>query len=167
MNSGGIKLWCEECGAEWEMDTLSRLKGLNTDKGFSHVPDWYRWEREEVKKEVRNGTYHFEDEVRIEDFYSVNEGFIDLGNAKMTHDKNGFTFIGEADGKPFELNKPVSSMYSLHIEYDFMGRGDNIDIADDNTTYFMYPKTAKNCLTKLHFATEELYDFYEREKGSN
>lgn len=167
MNSGGIKLWCEECGSEWEMDTLSRLNGLNTDKGFSHVPDWYRWEREEVKKEVRNGEYRFEDDVRIEDFYSVKEGFIDVGTAKMTHDKNGFTFIGEVDGKPFELNKPVSSMYSLHIEYDFMGRGDNIDIADDNTTYFMYPKTAKNCLTKLHFATEELYDFYEREKGSN
>ena len=42
--SEGIKLWCEACGATWEMDTLSRLKGVNTDAGFSHVPDWYNWE---------------------------------------------------------------------------------------------------------------------------
>ena len=38
--SEGIHLWCEACGAKWEMDTLSRLHGVNTDKGFSHVPDW-------------------------------------------------------------------------------------------------------------------------------
>ena len=163
MNSKGIHLWCEECGAKWEMDTLSRLHGVNTDKGFSHIPDWYRWERSEVKKEVENGTYHFEDEVKISDYYSTKVGFVDCGTAKMVHDQNGFTFIGEADGKPFELNKPVSSMYSLHIEYDFLGKGDAIDIATEETTYFMY-LSKFNQLTKLHFATEELYDFYVRDK---
>lgn len=164
MNSSGIHLWCEECGAKWEMDTLSRLNGVNTDKGFSHVPDWYRWEREEVRKEVRSGEYRFEDQVRVEDFYSVKKGFLDVGKAKMVHDKNGFTFTGEVDGKPFNLNRAVSTMYSLHIEYNFLERGDAIDIADEHTSYFMFPLTAKNCITKLHFATEELYDFYEKEK---
>lgn len=50
MNSGGTHLWCEECGAKWEMDTLSRLHGVNTDKGFSHIPDWYKWERQCVSR---------------------------------------------------------------------------------------------------------------------
>lgn len=160
MDSKGTKLWCNHCGATWEMDTLSRLQGVNTDKGFSHVPDWYRWEREEVRKEVVNGTYHFEDDVRVEDYYSTRTGFIDVGNAHMTHDENGFTFEGTVDGEPFHLNKPVSSMYSLHIEYNFLKRGDAIDIATDKTTYFMFLKTAPNQLTKLHFATEELYTHY-------
>ena len=163
MNSKGIHLWCEECGAKWEMDTLSRLNGVNTDKGFSHIPDWYRWEREEVRKEVQNGTYYYEDEVKVTDYYSSKVGFVDCGTAKMTHDKNGFTFKGEVDGKPFELNKAVSSMYSLHIEYDFLGKGDAIDIATEETTYFMYLNKF-NQLTKLHFATEELYDFYVKDK---
>ena len=158
--SQGIHLWCEHCGSKWEMDTLSRLKGVNTDKGFSHIPDWYRWEREEVRKEVRSGNYKFEDQVRIEDYYSSSVGFIEVGDAKVVHDKNGFTIEGVVDDKPFTINKPVSSMYSLHIEYDFMNKGDAFDIATDNTTYFMFPKTAFNCLTKLHFAQEELYDFY-------
>jgi hypothetical protein len=55
-------------------------------------------------------------------------------------------------------------MYSVHIEYDFLGRGDAFDIATEQTTYFMFLKTAQNYLTKMHFATEELYDFYVREK---
>lgn len=164
MNSSGIHLWCDNCGSKWEMDTLSRLKGLNTDKGFSHIPDWYNWEREEVRKEVISGTYHFEDDVRVEDYYSSKTGCIPVGEGRLVHNKDGFTITGMVDGKPFEINKPVSSMYSVHIEYDFLGRGDAIDIATDKTTYFMFLKTAKNYLTKIHFATEELYDFYVRNK---
>ena len=161
----GIHLWCEECGAKWEMDTLSRLKGVNTDKGFSHIPDWYNWEREEVRKEVREGRYHFEDDVRVEDYYSTKVGFVDVGTAHVTHDENGFTFEGTVDGQPFSLNKPVSSMYSVHIEYDFLGRGDAFDIATDKTSYFMFLKNATNYLTKMHFATEELYDYLVRENN--
>lgn len=160
----GTKLWCDACGATWEMDTLSRLHGVNTETGFSHVPDWYRWEREEVRKEVQAGTYHFEDDVRVEDYYSTKVGFVHVGDAHVVHDENGFTFTGEVNGKPFHLNKPVSSMYSVHIEYDFLNRGDAFDIATDETSYFMFLKTASNYLTKMHFAQEELYDHYVRRK---
>ena len=55
-------------------------------------------------------------------------------------------------------------MYSCHVEYNFFDRGDAIDIATKDNTYFMYPKTARNAMTKIHFATEELYDFYVRKK---
>ena len=162
MNTEGVKLWCGSCGATWEMDTLSRLHGVNTEAGFSHVPDWYNWEREEVRKEVQAGTYHFEDDVRVEDYYSTKVGFVNAGEAHFVHDENGFTFTGTVDGQPFHLNKPVSSMYSVHIEYDFLDRGDAFDIATSNTSYFMFLKTAQNYLTKLHFAQEELYDHYVR-----
>lgn len=165
MNSAGINLWCEECGAKWEMDTLSRLNGVNTDKGFSHIPDWYNWEREEVRKEVRNGAYHFEDDVRIEDYYNSSKRFIVVGEGHLTHDKDGFTITGVIDGEQTTIRKPVDSMYSCHIEYNLVGRGECIDIATEKTSYFMYMKTKENRLTKIHFATEELYDFYVKEQN--
>ena len=164
MNSGGINLWCEDCGAKWEMDTLSRLNGVNTDKGFSHIPDWYKWEREEVRKEVQSGAYHFEDDVRVEDYYSSKVGCIPVGDAHVVHDQNGFTITGVIDGQETTIHKAVSDMYSVHVEYDFLKRGDAFDIATDKTTYFMFLKNAKNYLTKMHLATEELYDFYVRNK---
>ena len=164
MNSGGIHLWCEACGAKWEMDTLSRLKGVNTDKGFSHIPDWYKWERLEVRKEVVAGSYHFEDDVRVEDYYSSKTSLIPVGDGHIVHDENGFTFTGVIDGEEVTINKPVSSMYSVHIEYDFLKRGDAFDIATDKTSYFMFLKTAKNYLTKMHLAQEELYDYKVRGK---
>ena len=161
-DSAGIHIWCNACGSKWEMDTLSRLHGVNTDKGFSHIPDWYRWERAEVEKEVKAGTYRFEDEIRIEDYYNNKVKCIEVGHGKVVHDQNGFTITGVIDGEQVVINKPVQSMYSVHVEYDFLGRGDAFDIATDKTTYFMYLKTAKNYLTKMHFATEALYDYYTK-----
>lgn len=162
MNSQDTKLWCEHCGKEWEMDYYGQLHCLNGEETFTHVPDWYRWERQNVKEEVRSGKYHFEDKVRIEELVSASVGFEERGEIKMVHDYNGITLSCDIPGQEFYLNKPVESMASVHIEYDFKKRGvkkqgDAIDIATLDNTWFVYPLTAKNPLTKIHFAVEELY----------
>lgn len=55
MDSAYTELWCESCGARWEMDTLGRLHCKTGPDRFTHVPDWYRWERENVRREVAGG----------------------------------------------------------------------------------------------------------------
>ena len=162
MNSQDSKLWCEHCGKEWEMDYYGQLHCLNGEDIFNHVPDWYRWERENVKEEVRSGNYRFEDNVRIEELVSSHVGFSEIGEVKMVHDYNGITLSCDVPGQEFYLNKPIESMASCHIEYNFKKRGvkkqgDAIDIATMDNTWFIYPLTAKNPLTKIHFAVEELY----------
>lgn len=165
MNSENTELWCEHCGAKWEMDEYGQLKRQNGEDVFTHVPDWYNWERENVRREVREGRYHFEDEARLERLVNCSIGFKTLGKVKLTHDENGFTMTGTTDeGDRFEFNRTVPSMRSLHIEYDFKKRGDAIDLATLNDTYFVFPLTAKNALTKLHFATEELHILQEEQK---
>lgn len=162
MNSENTKLWCEHCGKEWEMDYYGRLHCLNGDETFVHVPDWYRWERENVKKEVRSGNYYFEDTARIEELVSSKVGFEEKGEVKIIHDYDGITLSCEIPGQEFYLNKPVESMASIHIEYNFKKRGvkipgDALDIATLDNTWFVFPLTAPNPLTKIHFAVEELY----------
>ena len=39
----GITLKCKKCGATYELDTLGRLKGINVEPKFTHVPDWFAW----------------------------------------------------------------------------------------------------------------------------
>jgi len=52
----------------------------------------------------------------------------------------------------------VFSMYGLHVEYDYcyIRPDDCIDISTDNDSLYCYP-TKQNVITKLSFATEELY----------
>lgn len=162
MNSKDDKIWCEHCNTEWEMDYYGKLHCINGEETFTHVPDWYRWERENVRQEVRSGNYYFEDTVRIDELVSSRVGFETIGEAKFIHDYNGITLSSDIKGQEFYLNKPIESMASVHIEYDFKKRGvkepaDAIDIATLDNTWFIFPQTAKNPLTKIHFAVEELY----------
>ena len=156
-DSKGTKLWCSECGAMWEMDEYCRLHRENGPDIFTHVPDWYRWERENVRKEVEEGRYRFEDVARLERLVNGKVGFSTIGEVKLVHDENGFTMSGDILDGRFEFNRSVASMRSVHIEYDFKGRGDAIDLCTLEDTYFVFPLTARNVLTKLHFATEELH----------
>lgn len=157
-------LWCEACGARWTMDEyggLSRTDG--GDPVFTHVPDWYAWERANVVREVEEGSYRFEDDVRLEELISSRARFVDLGTAHMVQDQNGITVTKtQEDGSVFTLFRAAGGQPSLHIEYDFKGRGDAIDLATLNDTYMVFPLTAKNPLTKLHFATEALHDRAKR-----
>ena len=162
-DSDGTHVWCNACGHKWEMDGYSRLHAVEGETYFEHVPDWYLWERECVRKEVESGEYKFEDAVRVTHHINTHTMKYE-GTVRCVHDKNGFTFSGKLDdGSEFELNKSVASMYSLHIDYDFRKQGNAFDIATDSDTYFMYPVTSTNPLTKLQFAVEELYSFYVRE----
>lgn len=166
-DSKGSKIWCSECGSIWEMDDYGVLHRENGPDIFTHVPDWYRWERENVRREVEEGRYHFEDTARLERLVNGKIGFETIGTVKLVHDENGFTMSGDIlDGK-FEFNRSVASMRSVHIEYNFKGRGDAIDLATLEDTYFVFPLTARNVLTKLHFATEELHLLEEAKRLSD
>jgi ribosomal protein S27AE len=163
MTSHQNRLWCENCGHEWTLTETGKLQSADGATYFEHVPDWYRWERKCVDEEVKSGAYRFEDTVRVEHLQSSAKGFVPIGTGKLVHDENGFYLSGTMDdGNYLTIHRPVDTMYSCHIEYDFKGKGDAIDLPTYDDTYFVYPLTAKNHLTKIHFAVEALH---KKEKG--
>jgi ribosomal protein L37AE/L43A len=120
MESEGNKLWCTHCGKAWEMDEYGVLKATEGETEFSHIPDWYNWEKENVRREVAEGTYSFEDEV---DVYSLPhmKKFIYLGNAKFKHSReNGVTVEGHYNGEDYKIHRPSAGLYSIHTEYDYL-----------------------------------------------
>lgn len=171
MNSGGTELWCEECEAKWhlsELGELQLLKPEQTELNFTHVPDWFAWERANVRKEIEEGTYAFEDEVRL--FTLPNAwGFKKQPNATLRQDVTGTYITGTAYGQEFKLYKSPAELESMHIEYDYKGHGDCVDISTENDSFWCYPVHAENVISKLSIATEELYLFAkrEREKGKS
>ena len=156
MDSKGNKLWCKICNKTYEMDVYGRLKATEGITEFPHIPDWYEFERANVRKQIEDGTYHFEDHVRIESLPNA-KGYIPLGDGYLTHGLDGFVLKGKEFEKDLHLIKEPLSLYSLHIEYDYMGKGDCIDVSTLDDTYYIYPKTRANVVTKLHFAVEELF----------
>ena len=122
------------------------------------MPDWFRWERELVRKQVREGTYSFSDEV---DVYSLPRcwKFEKLGKARLTHDpENGFVLEGHYNGQDYRIQREPLETNSLHIEYDYcyIKPFDCVDISTEKDSFYCYP-TQENVVTKLAFATEEIY----------
>jgi len=161
MYSQGTELRCEHCGKKWEMTELGELKAKDGETEFSHIPDWFKWERKNVREEVRNGTYHIEDDVRIDTMPNA-RGFIKQGTGHFVQDCSGLTLTGTAYGEPFVLKKEGCEQESIHVEYGYKYGGDVFDVASDNDSFWFYPLNLRDILTKVSFATEEIF-FMHRE----
>lgn len=158
MASKGTEIFCTECGKRWNLNEDGTLRALEGETEFSHVPDWFEWEREQVRAQIEKGEYSFTDDV---DVYSLPRcwRFIHLGNAKLSHDPvNGFTLKGMYNGAEYCINRTPLSTNSLHIEYDYcyIKPHDCVDISTENDSFYCYP-TKENVVTKLAFATEIIY----------
>lgn len=163
MASEGAELFCTQCGKRWHLNEDGTLSALSGETEFSHVPDWFDWEREQVRLQIERGEYQFTDEV---DIYSMPRcwKFTHLGKGIVTHDaENGFVVQGEYRGEPYRIQRTPLQTNSLHIEYDYcyIKPLDCFDISTENDSLYCYPRQ-ENVVTKLAFATEIIYQQHKQ-----
>ena len=158
MEGRGIHLTCGNCGKRWELTTLGELKALEGETEINHIPDWYRWEREQVKQEILEGKYKLDTDVKIAmqvDFKAIYM----VGEGHLTHDNTGFHLTG-CDGKLDYHQKP-QSCFGLYADYYWYEIADCICIGDNEVHYFLFPQNAEVSVAKLRLATEEMYKLYK------
>ena len=158
MDSKGAELFCTACGKRWTWQEDGYLKATEGETEFDHIPDWFAWERRQVAKQIEEGTYRFEDEVEVFSLPHIWK-YIPLGKAKLTHDpENGFQLEGHYRGERYYINRQPAQTNSLHVEYNFtpIDGKDYLDISTENDSFYCRP-AKPNVITKLAFATEELY----------
>ena len=158
MDSKGAELFCNACGKRWHWHENGTLEAIDGNTEFDHIPDWFAWERQQVAQQIENGTYSFEDEVQVWSLPRVWR-YIPLGKAKLLHTiEDGFVLDGEHRGEKYHIHRQTAQTNSLHVEYDFgpLKGGDFVDISTENDSFYCRP-TKANVITKLAFATEELY----------
>lgn len=158
MKSKGEEIECLGCGEKWHLEEDGSLRGVK----FSHIPDWFRWERKETEKEIENGTYRLSVPVKI--LIQVDMSSIyDVGRGTLTHTTEGFHLISD-DG---EIDYRTSALdnYSLASDIYWYEKGDMISIGDDRKIFYLFPDEGYNVVSKARFATEKIYRI-EKEKLS-
>ena len=153
MEGKGTSLTCHACGKVWEMNEYGQLSALNGDSEYSHIPDWYNWQRACVRREIEDGTYLLDTDVNIVIQVNLN-GVCDIGSGHLTHNENGFHLVG-ADGK-LDYSQSAVFSHTLYADYYWYEIGDVIGIGDNEFSYFCFPKSNVS-VTKARLATEELY----------
>jgi hypothetical protein len=162
MEGKGIHLTCQKCGKKHELTPIGQLKALDGETEFPHIPDWFRWEREQVRQEILDGIYHMETDVKIGMLVDHKHLYM-VGEGHLTHDLNGFTLTG-CDGKLEYTQKPLTS-YNLNADYYWYEIGDVVGIGNTDVLYYCFPRDTSP-VAKLRLATEEIYRMMlEKRKG--
>lgn len=148
----GIHLTCHHCGVQYELTETGFLKA---EKGvFNHVPNWYNWQRQEVRKELENGTYKLDVDVDIAMMVNYDALYM-VGEGRLTHTTDGFRLTG-CQGKLDYTQGPIAS-HCLNADYFWYEIGDMIGIGNQDVLYYCFPKNCGDVVAKTRLATEELY----------
>jgi len=153
MEGKGIHLTCHSCGKQWTMDEYGQLAATEGETEYPHIPDWYAWQRECVRKELEDGTYLLDTDVDIAVQVNLDCVYM-IGQGHLKHDLEGF-HLTNADGKLDYKQSPVAS-HTLYSDYYWYEIADVIGIGNNEFSYFCFPKGDVS-VTKARLATEELY----------
>lgn len=160
MKGKGTKLVCKHCGKEYEMDVYGRLNATEGKTEFPHIPDWYNWERDCVKRDLENGTYLLDTKVDIAVLADY-KCLYKVGDGRLVHNNDGFTLTG-CDGKLEYHHSPLAS-YGLYADYYWYEIGDVISIGSKERQYYCFPND-NTPVAKARLAAEELYKIKKQEK---
>jgi ribosomal protein S27E len=161
ISSSGTTIVCEACGKAYELTEDGTLEAKDGESAFTHIPDWYAWERECVRNEILEDRYSLKVPVDIcmlmdtKHVYRVGEG-------ELTHTKDGFRLVG-CDGKLDYKQSPLSS-YSLYSDFYWYEIGDVICIGDSKMLYYCFPKCEGDFVAKTRLAAEELYKIVKEKR---
>ena len=156
----GSEIFCEKCGKRYEMDTYGQILAKDGKTEFSHIPDWFDFERESVKKELQNGTYRLETDVKIGIIRDYKALYM-VGNGKLIHDENGFSL--KSDDKSIDYTQSALSAHSANTDFYWYTIGDVIGIGNKDFLYYCFPSDNIS-VAKVRFAAEELYKLKKAEK---
>ena len=155
MLGGGTSIICSECGAGHELGEYGNLIATGgTEPTIDHVPDWYKWEREEVRREIDSGEYRLDTEVDI--WISVDTKRVySVGDGRLVHTAEGFK-LTSTDGEIDYEQKPLHS-HSICADFNFYERGDIIALSGTECIYYCFPKDQTVPVAKARLAAEEIY----------
>ena len=157
MEGKGIHLTCHSCGKKYELTTLGEMKALEGETEFSHIPDWYAWERQQVRQEILDGSYSLETDVDIAMLVDFKAIYM-VGEGHLSHDREGFRLTG-CDGRLNYTQSP-KACYSLYADYYWYEIADTICIGDNDRLYYCFPKGG-DVVAKTRLAVEEMYKLYK------
>ena len=147
---------CNKCGITYEIQPTGELVALNATTKFSSVSSWYDYEREEVRKEILNGTYKTEfDPILFVTLDTYKLFKVKDVNPHFVHDINGFSLTDEEHNLSFKLNPQET--YSVYSDFYWYEIGDVISIGNTDIQYYCFPENKRVSVAKIRIASEEMF----------
>lgn len=150
----GIQWKCRACGKTYELTEFGTLRALDGESAYTHIPDWFTWQREQVKSAIERGEYQLDVDVDI--YMMVDyKAMYHVGEGHLLHNAEGFHLTG-CNGELDYAQSPLAS-YSINADYYFYEIGDMISIGNRRHLFYCFPKNTQAIVAKAKMAAEEMY----------
>ncbi|MCL2484385.1 MAG: hypothetical protein FWE79_03245 [Firmicutes bacterium] len=161
MASDAAEIWCKACDVKHHLRNDGWLETVGQGKAyFAHVPDWVKWQREEVRKEIRAGTYYFKVKgpgKSLPDSRLGKKG-VDIGEVELEHDMNGIRIRGHYNGQDFLIEKEARELYNVEVYVSLLLYKWPALVAlstEEDTIYCFTPQNGTQA--KIQYAVREMY----------
>ena len=142
------------------MDEYYDIYPLNKTLPFENTDIWYKWQREQIKKEILKDNFSISTKVEIQ---IINTQKLDsdyslktMGEGKLTLTNKALVYEGSYDGQAVTMNFDVKSVYSLVMSLTY-----KMDLYYKNDYFSFTLKENKELMIKWMLAAEEIHNLYD------
>ncbi len=161
MRGAGAGATCGACGKTYRLREDGRLEAADGNTEFPHIPDWFGWQRREVRQSIISGEYLLDIKVKIRVMADM-KAIYDVGDGRLIHDREGFKLQSD-DGVISYSQSPVAS-YSVYADFFWYELGDMICIGDKKRLYYCFPEDKSVPVAKIRLAAEEMFKIKKKKQ---
>lgn len=159
----GCDISCPDCGKVYHMDEYGVLAAKDGKTEFSHIPDWFDWQREKVREEIKEGDYAID--IPVDIIMTVTDHkFYRVGEGRLRHDIDGFLLDG-CDGTLHYEHKPLCA-HTVNSDFYFYQIGDMVSFGNHEHLFYCFPKVEGDIVCKIRLAAEEIYKIRRHDKSA-
>ena len=156
----GDTMFCKDCDFSVSMNEYYELSSANGKLPFADVDTWFKWQRNEIRKEIKTPDFTLFAPVEL---FTVNTKKLDnnysqlkLGDGKVFLNTKGLSYKGTINGEEVELFFEAKSVHSLSISLDY-----EMDFYYKQDYYCIKPTENKKHVVKWMLAQEEIHNLYD------
>ncbi|MDE7454248.1 MAG: hypothetical protein K2M64_00265 [Clostridia bacterium] len=150
---------CNACGYQVEMNDYYDLLQVNMPLYFDDIDKWYKWQRQEVKKEVAQSDFELSRPVKA---YNINydklkDTLDEVGEGILTVNNHYIIFDGKYNGEEKQLKFDIKGVPSM----PFSPNDGSIDMFYNGEYYNFGLTSNKLEAVKFMLAVEEIHNMYD------
>ena len=155
----GRKMSCSVCGYQVEMNEYYDLLKVNMPLYFDDIDKWYKWQREEVRKEVSQKDFELSRPVKVYDINLVKlkNTLDEVGEGILTVNNHYMVFNGTYKGEQKQLKFDIKGIPST----PFSPNDGSIDMYYNDVYYNFSLVSNPLEAVKFMLAVEEIHNMYD------
>lgn len=161
LHSKGNEIECSSCHTKATLNDSFRFKWSGDKEYFDNYSEWYRWQLEEVKKEVMKEDFKMEEEVEYGTDEEGIDNYVKVGKGTMTFSHSGWDYKGTFRGEEIAEHDDTENVFLATLK---IGKHFELPFKNGHCRVFYPIKNGKTSM-KWHLASRAMSELVEEKKA--